>query len=202
MGGITAGLRERKPDLPYFGSSIQGPYPQEAPFTISELEEIYPAASAKSKTDEGFKERAHEATLRLQQGYAPYRAIWKHIIQVSVTDLRKNYHSLNVDFDLWKGESDADPYIPKLIEILESKGMLKESQGALVVEVARDTDTKEIPPCLIRKSDGAALYATSDLGTIIEREEAFHPDLCNYVEDTGEEIHFLQVFLLHKMAGI
>ena len=202
MGLIIEELRDRKPDLPYFDSSFQGPYPQEAPFTISELEEIYPAASAKSKTDEVFKERAHEATLRLQQGYAPYRAIWKHIIQVSVTDLRKNYHSLNVDFDLWKGESDADPYIPKLIEILESKGMLKESQGALVVEVARDTDTKEIPPCLIRKSDGAALYATSDLGTIIEREEDFHPDRYIYVVDKRQEMHFIQVFRVAKMAGI
>ena len=201
MGLIIEELRDRKPDLPYFDSSFQGPYPQEAPFTISELEEIYPAASAKSKTDEVFKERAHEATLRLQQGYAPYRAIWKHIIQVSVTDLRKNYHSLNVDFDLWKGESDADPYIPKLIEILESKGMLKESQGALVVEVARDTDTKEIPPCLIRKSDGAALYATSDLGTIIQREEDFKPDAYIYVADKRQELHFTQVFRVARKAG-
>lgn len=202
MGLIIEELRDRKPDLPYFDPSFKGPYPSEPPFTISELEDIYPSASAKSKVDEAFKARAHEATLRLQQGYEPFRAIWRHIIQVSVTDLKKNYHSLNVDFDLWKGESDADPYIPRLIEILENKGLLKESQGALVVEVAKDTDTKEIPPCLIRKSDGAALYATSDLGTIIEREEDFHPDRYIYVVDKRQEMHFIQVFRVAKMAGI
>ena len=202
MGLIIEELRDRKPELPYFDPNHTGPYPEEAPFTISELEEIYPAASAKSKTDEAFKDRAHEATLKLQQGYEPFRAIWRHIIRVSVSDLKKNYQSLDVTFDLWKGESDADPYIPKLIEILEGKGLLKESQGAMVVEVARDTDTKEVPPCLIRKSDGAALYATSDLGTIIEREEDFHPDRYIYVVDKRQEMHFIQVFRVAKMAGI
>ena len=202
MGLIIEELRDRRPELPYFDPNHTGPYPEEAPFTISELEEIYPAASAKSKTDEAFKDRAHEATLKLQQGYEPFRAIWRHIIRVSVSDLKKNYQSLDVTFDLWKGESDADPYIPKLIEILEGKGLLKESQGAMVVEVARDTDTKEVPPCLIRKSDGAALYATSDLGTIIEREEDFHPDRYIYVVDKRQEMHFIQVFRVAKMAGI
>ena len=202
MGLIIEELRDRKPELPYFDPNHTGPYPEEAPFTISELEEIYPAASAKSKTDEAFKDRAHEATLKLQQGYEPFRAIWRHIIRVSVSDLKKNYQSLDVTFDLWKGESDADPYIPKLIEILEGKGLLKESQGAMVVEVAKDTDTKEVPPCLIRKSDGAALYATSDLGTIIEREEDFHPDRYIYVVDKRQEMHFIQVFRVAKMAGI
>ena len=198
MGLIIEELRDRKPELPYFDPNHTGPYPEEAPFTISELEEIYPAASAKSKTDEAFKDRAHEATLKLQQGYEPFRAIWRHIIRVSVSDLKKNYQSLDVTFDLWKGESDADPYIPKL----EGKGLLKESQGAMVVEVAKDTDTKEVPPCLIRKSDGAALYATSDLGTIIEREEDFHPDRYIYVVDKRQEMHFVQVFRVAKMAGI
>ena len=202
MGLIIEELRDRKPELPYFDPNHTGPYPEEAPFTISELEEIYPAASAKSKTDEAFKDRAHEATLKLQQGYEPFRAIWRHIIRVSVSDLKKNYQSLDVTLDLWKGESDADPYIPKLIEILEGKGLLKESQGAMVVEVAKDTDTKEVPPCLIRKSDGAALYATSDLGTIIEREEDFHPDRYIYVVDKRQEMHFVQVFRVAKMAGI
>ena len=202
MGLIIEELRDRRPELPYFDPNHTGPYPEEAPFTISELEEIYPAASAKSKTDEAFKDRAHEATLKLQQGYEPFRAIWRHIIRVSVSDLKKNYQSLDVTFDLWKGESDADPYIPKLIEILEGKGLLKESQGAMVVEVAKDTDTKEVPPCLIRKSDGAALYATSDLGTIIEREEDFHPDRYIYVVDKRQEMHFVQVFRVAKMAGI
>ncbi len=202
MGLIIEELRDRKPELPYFDESYTGEFPVEAPFTISELEEIYPAASAKSKEDEAFKERAHQATLQLQNGYAPFRAIWKHIINVSVTDLKKNYSNLDVTFDLWKGESDAEPYIPKLYEILKDKGLAYESQGALVVDVAQETDTKEIPPCLIRKSDGAALYATSDLGTIIQREEDFRPDRYIYVVDKRQDMHFVQVFRVAKKAGI
>ena len=123
MGLIIEELRDRKPELVYFDESYTGEYPEEAPFTIGELEEIYPAASAKSKEDEAFKERAHQATLKLQNGYAPFRAIWNHIIRVSVTDLKKNYNNLNVTFDLWKGESDAEPYIPKLINLLTEKGL-------------------------------------------------------------------------------
>ena len=170
MGLIIEELRDRKPELAYFDESYTGEYPKEAPFTIGELEEIYPAASAKSKTDEEFSARAHEATLKLQNGYAPYRAIWNHIIDVSVTDLKKNYGNLNVTFDLWKGESDAQDYIPGLIKELEDRKLAYESQGALVVDIAEPGDSKELPPCIIRKSDGAALYSTSDLGTILERE--------------------------------
>ncbi len=138
MGLIIEELRDRKPELPYFNESFQGEYPKDAPFTITELEEIYPAASLKSKEDEAFSKRAHEATLKLQNGYAPYRAIWQHIIHVSVADLKMNYGSLNVTFDLWKGESDAEPYIPQVIEELTEKGLAYESQGALVVDVAME----------------------------------------------------------------
>ena len=201
MGLIIEELRDRKPELVYFDESYTGPFPEEAPFTISELEEIYPAASAKSKVDEAFKERAHQATLKLQTGYAPFRAIWKHIMQVSVTDLKKNYGNLNVSFDLWKGESDADPYIPDLIADLQAKGLAYESQGALVVDIAEATDSKELPPCIVRKSDGAALYATSDLGTIIEREKLYHPAAYIYVADIRQQLHFTQVFRVAKKAG-
>ena len=176
MGLIIEELKERQPELPYFDESYSGEYPSEAPFTISELEEIYPAASAKSKADEAFKARAQEATFKLQSGYAPYRAIWRHIMNVSLADLKKNYANLNVEFDLWKGESDAQPYIPDMIDSLIEKGLAYESQGALVVDIAEETDSKELPPCIIRKSDGAALYATSDLATIVEREKDFQPD--------------------------
>ena len=196
MGLIIEELRDRKPELPYFDENYTGEYPAEAPFTISELEEIYPAASGKSKVDEAFKERAHQATLKLQKGYPPFRAIWKHIMNVSVADLKKNYSNLNVDFDLWKGESDAEPYIQKMIDTLEAQGLVHESQGALVVDVAEESDTKEIPPCLIRKSDGASLYATSDLATIVEREEDFKPDRYIYVVDKRQAIR------VAKKAGI
>ena len=202
MGLIIEELRERKPDLVYFDESYTGEYPEEAPFTISELEEIYPAASGKSKVDEAFKERAQNATFRLQNGYAPYRAIWKHIMAVSLADLKKNYSNLNVEFDLWKGESDAQPYIPALIDDLVEKGLAYESQGALVVDIAEEGDSKELPPCIVRKSDGAALYATSDLATIIEREQDFHPDRYIYIADKRQDLHFTQVFRVAKKAGI
>lgn len=201
MGLIIEELRDRKPELCYFDENYTGEYPAEAPFTISELEEIYPTASGKAKVDEVFKERAHIATLKLQQGYPPFRAIWKHILAVSVTDLKKNYGNLNVTFDLWKGESDADPYIPGLIQDLQEKGLAYESQGALVVDITEEGDSKELPPCIVRKSDGAALYATSDLGTIIEREKLYSPDAYIYVTDMRQQLHFTQVFRVAKKAG-
>lgn len=202
MGLIIEELRERKPELVYFDQSFEGNYPGEAPFTIEELEEIYPAASKRAKEDDSFSRRAHDATLKLQNGYAPYRAIWNHILAVSVADLKMNYESLDVTFDLWKGESDAQPYIPGLIKDLVERGIAHESQGALVVDIAMPGDLKELPPCIIKKSDGAALYSTSDLGTLIEREKEYQPDWYIYITDKRQELHFLQVFRVAKMAGI
>ena len=202
MGLIIEELRDRKPELVYFDESFVGPFPQEAPFTISELEEIYPAASAKSKADEVFKERAHQATLKLQRGYAPFRAIWQHIMAVSVADLKKNYANLNVDFDLWKKESDAQPYIPDMVEDMKKRGFAYEDQGALVVDVKEESDTKEIPPCMLLKSDGASLYTTTDLATIVERMKLFQPDEILYVVDKRQELHFIQVFRCARKTGL
>ena len=206
MGLIIEELHDRQPELVYFDETFQGEYPEEAPFTISELEEIYPTASAKAKekteAGEAFKERAQEATFKLQNGYKPYRAIWNHIMNVSLADLKKNYDNLKVYFDLWKGESDAQPYIPGLINDLIEKGLAYEREGALVVDVAQEGDAKEYPPCIVRKSDGASLYATSDLATIIEREKEYQPDRYIYVVDKRQELHFVQVFRVAKKAGI
>ena len=202
MGLIIEELRNRQPELPYFDDCFNGEYPAEAPFTISELEEIYPAASARSKEDEVFKERAQQATMLLQQGYAPYYALWKHILNVSIVDLKKNYTNLNVDFDLWKGESDAQPYIPAMVQELIDTGLAYESQGAMVVDVQEETDTKEYPPCIVRKSDGAALYATSDLATLVEREKLYMPNRYIYLADKRQEMHFTQFFRVAKKAGI
>ena len=202
MGLIITELQERKPDLPYFDESFTGEYPSEAPFTISELEEIYPCASKKSKEDAAFKEKAHEATLKLQSGYAPYTALWKHIMNVSKIDLKKNYDNLNVEFDLWKGESDAQPYIPGLIQDLIDKGLAYESQGALVVDIAEEGDSKERPPCIVRKSDGAALYATSDIATLVQREQDFQPNKYVYLADKRQDLHYTQFFRVAKKAGI
>ena len=202
MGLIITELKARKPELPYFDESFTGEYPQDAPFTVSELEEIYPTASGKSKEDPAYKEAALEATLRLQSGDRGYRALWKHIIAVSVADLKKNYSNLDVEFDLWKGESDADPLIPGLVNRLKESGLAYESQGALVVDVKEDTDTKEMPPCIILKSDGAALYATTDLATIVDRMENLHADSLIYLADKRQEMHFVQVFRVAKKAGL
>ena len=194
MGLIITELKHRQPDLPYFDKDHTGQYPKEAPFTISELEEIYPMASAKSKEDEAFKAEAMEATKLLQDGDKGYRALWHHILNVSVNDLKKNYKNLNVDFDLWRGESDVHEVIPGMVDYMKQHGYAHESQGALVVDVAEETDTKEIPPCMILKSDGASLYNTTDLATIEQRMEEFKPDGLIYVVDKRQELYFTQVF--------
>ena len=194
MGLIITELKERKPDLPYFDESFTGDYPTEPPFTISQLEEIYPAASAKSKEDAAYKERAMEATFKLQNGVRGYRALWQHILNVSVTDLKKNYKKLHVDFDLWNGESDVHEVIPGMVEYMKKEGYAHESEGALVVDVKEETDTKEIPPCMILKSDGASLYNTTDLATIKDRMEHIVPDHIIYVVDKRQELYFTQVF--------
>ncbi|MBH1940160.1 arginine--tRNA ligase [Mobilitalea sibirica] len=194
MGLVIAELKRRKPELVYFDEAYTGEYPKDAPFTISELEEIYPAASEYSKSNPEFKEEAKNITYQLQNGHKGYSAIWNHILEVSVSDLKEIYKTLNVDFDLWKKESDALPYISDMINYFKENNFTRVSEGALVVDVKEETDTKEIPPCLILKSDGAALYQTTDLATIIERMKLFSPDQIIYITDKRQELHFEQVF--------
>ena len=202
MGLIIVELKERKPDLVYYDESYTGEYPKEAPFTISELEEIYPTASKKSKEDEAFREAAMEATSQLQAGRRGYRALLAHLLDVSVTDLKKNYDNLNVSFELWKGESDAQPYIPDMVQMMKDKGFAYMSEGALVVDVKEDTDTKEIPPCIILKSDGASLYSTTDLATIVMRMQDYNPDAIIYLTDQRQSMHFVQVFRCARKTGL
>lgn len=194
MGLIIYELQLRQPELPYFDDSYTGEYPKEAPFTITELEEIYPTASGKSKEDPEYKEKAMEATFKLQSGVRGYRALWNHIMKVSVADLKRNYDNLNVHFELWKGESDVQELIPGMVEYMKDGGYAYISEGALVVDVKEETDTKEIPPCMILKSDGAALYNTTDLATIWERMEEIKPDKLIYLTDKRQELYFEQVF--------
>ena len=202
MGLVVTELKKRKPELPYFDDQFEGEYPEESPFTITELEEIYPTASAYAKEHEDYKEEALQATFLLQNGHRGYTAIWKHIMNVSVADLKKNYGALNVEFDLWKGEADAQPYIPEMVEYMKKEGYAHIDQGALVVDVKEENDTKEIPPCMILKSDGAALYDTTDLATLIEREKLYHPDEVIYLADKRQELHFVQVFRCAKKTKI
>lgn len=202
MGLIITELKVRKPELPYFDENFEGEYPKEAPFTISELEEIYPCASGKSKEDAEYKKAAQTATFELQNGYRGYTALWKHIISVSVADLRKNYDNLNVHFDLWKGESDAQPYIADMIKKFVDDGIAHESQGAIVVDIAEEGDSRELPPCIVQKSDGAANYETSDLATLIEREKLYSPKSYIYLADKRQDLHYTQFFRVAKKSGI
>ncbi|MCQ2506815.1 MAG: arginine--tRNA ligase [Lachnospiraceae bacterium] len=202
VGLVIAMLQERKPDLIYFDDNYEGEYPEEAPFTVSDLEEMYPAASARKKTDEEFSQRAHDNTVKLQDGHRGFRAIWKHIFDVSVADIKKNYEKLNVSFDLWKGESNAQPYIEDMINEMVASGLAYESEGALVVDIREEGDSKEFPPCIVRKSDGASIYQTTDLATLVEREKLYHPDRVIYVVDKRQSLHFTQVFRTARKAGI
>ena len=202
MGLIITELQERQPELPYFDPDYTGDYPAEPPFTLSDLEEIYPAASAKKKVDQDFAARAHTATFELQQGRRGYRAIWQHIMNISIPDLRRIYDSLDVHFEKWLGESDADPYISAMIQDLKDRGFAVESEGALVFPVAEETDKKEVPPCILVKSDGAAIYATTDLATMVQRMQDWNPDKILYVTDKRQALHFEQIFRAAHRSGI
>ena len=202
MGLIITELQERKPDLCYFDESFTGEYPAEPPFTLAELEEIYPAASAKKKVDEDFADRAHTATFELQSGRRGYRAIWQHIMKMSVTDMTRIYDNLDVHFESWLGESDADPFIPAMVEDFKAKGLAVQSEGAWVIPVAEESDKKEVPPCILVKSDGSAIYATTDLATMVQRMQDFKPDEMFYVTDKRQSLHFEQVFRAARKGGI
>lgn len=202
MGLIITELKEREPELVYFDESYNGDYPKEPPFTLSELEELYPTASAKSKEDAQYKKSAMEATYELQSGRRGYHALWQHIMDVSVPDLKENYKKLDVDFDLWKGEADVQDLIPDMVEYMKKEGYAYISEGALVVDVKEETDTKEIPPCMILKSDGASLYNTTDLATIIDRMKEYHPDRMIYVADKRQNLYFEQVFRCARKTAL
>lgn len=202
MGMVISEVKRRNPSLPYFDDSFTGEYPKEAPFTIDELEEIYPAANKLCKSDDAAMEEARKATAELQDGKRGYVALWKHIINVSVADLKKNYGDLNVEFDLWNGESDSQKYIGPMVEMLKEKGFPYESEGALVIDVAEPSDTHPVPPFILLKSDGASLYSTTDLATILERVEKYDPDEIIYVVDKRQGLHFEQVFRCAKKTGI
>ncbi len=201
MGLIIAELQERQPKLPYFDPDFTGEYPAEPPFTLSDLEEIYPTASAKKK-DPAFAEKAHVATFELQQGRRGYRAIWNHIMGISLPDLKRIYDHLDVHYEKWLGESDADPYIPGMVEDLKNRGLAVLSEGAWVVPVAEEGDKKEVPPMILVKSDGSAIYATTDLATILQRMQDWKPEKMLYVTDKRQNLHFEQVFRAAKKSGI
>jgi arginyl-tRNA synthetase len=202
MGQLIAELAVRRPDLPYFDPSDRSPYPKDSPVSMDDLEELYPAAAAACKADPGRLDAARLATAELQAGRPGYRALWQHFHDVSAVGLKREFASLGVVFDAWKGESDADPLIPDMIERLKEDRFAIMDEGALIVPVAEEGDTKEVPPLILLKSDGAVLYGTTDLATIVDRVREHDPDLMLYVVDQRQHSHFEQVFRGAHKTGL
>lgn len=202
MGLVIAEYMERHPDWACFKSDFNPETDLLPELDANELNEIYPYASGKSKENEEFKAKAHEITAQLQKKHTGYYALWKKIVSASVADAKKSYDKLGVSFDYWYGESDADDYIDELVDILTEKGLLYESDGAMVVDVEEETDKITMPPVIIKKADGSNIYATTDLATIIQRCKDFNPDKIWYVTDKRQALHFTQVFRCAKKAGI
>ena len=213
MGLVIEELKFRHPDWPYFNENFEGEYPKEALFTVSDLEEIYPCASSKTKVSENateeekikaneFKENARKNTAYLQEKKKGYYDLWKKIVEISVKDLKENYKKLDVEFDLWLGESDSQKYVKQMVEKMQKLGIIYESNGAMVVDVQEPTDTTEINPCMVLKTGGVSCYQTTDLATIMQRQIDFDPNEIIYVVDKRQELHFIQVFRCARKSEI
>jgi arginyl-tRNA synthetase len=202
MGMLITEIKHQHPDLPYFDPAEQGPYPEESPVTIADLERLYPLAAARCKESPADLEEARRATAELQAGRPGYRALWQHFIDVSIAEMKRDFGSLGVTFDLWLGEAAVNDLIAPMVADLKAKGVAVESQGAVVVPVAEEDDKNEIPPLILLKSDGAVMYGTTDLATIEHRRQEVHPDLILYVVDQRQHLHFEQVFRAAHKAGI
>jgi len=202
MGMLISELEIRRPDLSYFDATLTGPYPIESPVTLVELEEMYPKASGDCKADPARLERARQATAELQDGRPGYRAVWQHFFDISVDAMKRDYGNLGVYFDLWKGEACVNDLIPPMVDDMKKMGVAIEDKGALIVPVKEETDKQDIPPLILIKSDGAAMYGTTDLATIVDRVSCQNPDRSIYVVDHRQSLHFLQVFRAAIKAGI
>lgn len=201
MGQLISELELRQPDLPYFGEDAEGPFPSEPPISLKDLEDMYPTASAACKTDPARADIARKATKALQDGRPGYRALWRHFVNLSVAAMKQDYADLGVEFDLWKGEADADPLIPELTDDLEKRKIIELSDGAKIIRVARDDDNKEMPPIIFVNSEGAVGYHATDIATIMDRKRKMNPDRILYVVDARQRLHFEQVFRAVDLAG-
>ena len=202
MGLVMLEIKKRHPELPYFDPDFKGEYPTESPVTAKDLAEIYPYASNKSKEDEEYLKEALDITLKLQTGDPGYTALWKHVRATSVEDIKSTYDLLNTSFDLWEGEADADKEIPELVDYLESNNYTEMSEGAEVIFVNEPDDKKEIPPFMIKKSNGGVLYDTTELATIYSRIKRFKIDEIIYLTDSRQELHFVQAFRAARKCKI
>ena len=202
MGMLISEIAIRQPDLPYFDERFDGPYPTDSPVTLEELEALYPTAAADCKADPERLEAARQATAELQRHRPGYQALWRHFMDVSVAGMRADFGDLGVHFDLWKGEADVHDLIAPMVERLRREGTAEESEGALVISVAEEGDKSEIPPLILLKSDGGAMYGTTDLATIMDRVQIYDPDLILYVVDQRQSLHFEQVFRSARRSGL
>lgn len=202
MGLVMLELKKRYPDWVYFKDNYDGEYPLECPITNDDLEKLYPIASLKAKEDESYLQEAREITTLLQNKDKGYYELWKQIVKISVDEIKKTYDKLNISFDLWKGESDADQYIPDVINYLKEKNLVHESEGSLVMDVSMENDTCTIPPILLIKSNGAVSYELTDLATLWERVKLYNLDEIWYVVDNRQSLHFEQVFRAAYKSGI
>ena len=202
IGMLVSEIEALQPDLPYFDSTLTGPYPADSPVTLADLERLYPQAAAACKADPARLEGARQATAALQAGRPGYRALWRHFMDVSIAAMKRDFGSLGVSFELWKGEADVNDLIDPMVEGFRAAGVLESSDGALVIHVAEDGDKAEIPPLIVKKSDGAVMYGTTDLGTIVDRVQSIDPDISLYVVDQRQHLHFEQVFRAARRAGI
>ena len=202
MGQLITELMREKPGLAYFDAAQTGPYPATSPVTMDDLEVLYPRASAACKADPARLEEARKATAELQAGRPGYRALWQHFRNVSFEGVRREFSALGVEFEWWKGESDVDHIVAPMVADLKARGFAEESEGALVVRIAEPTDKKELPPLIVQKSDGAALYETTDLATIVDRVRTVDPDLILYVVGQPQHDHFEKVFRGARKTGL
>lgn len=202
IGLVMLEIKKRNPNLPYFDETFQGDYPEESPVTNDDLMELYPYASNKAKEDETYMEEARIMTAKFQEGEKGLTALWNHIMQVSKQDIKRIYDRLNTTFEVWEGESDGYKYLPEMMEYLEKRNIIEESEGAKIIDVAESTDNHTIPPLLLFKSNGSASYETTDLVCIWERIKQYNPDEIWYLTDTRQELHFEQVFRAAKKSKI
>ena len=202
MGMVIYAVWEKNPNLVYFDENYTGEYPSQPPFTMDELKVMYPNISQRAKTDEVLHEKVKKITYDLQQGRRGYVALWKQIIEVSKKSIKQDYDKLNAHFDLWLGESDSKNYQDEVVDYVIKNGYSRVSDGATIVDVAQEGDKTEIPPFMLLNSAGSALYSTTELATIVQRDREFGVDKILYVVDNRQELHFVQVFRCVKKINI
>ncbi len=200
-GMVIYEMKERYPNLNYFHEPVIGEY-DELPITVEDLQEIYPVASEKAKNNEEVMEEVRKIAMDIEEGHPHYTVLWNKIKELSMKDIKNIYDRLNTTFDLYEGESDCYPYIPEVVKILKEKNLLRESEGAMVVDVKEETDTEPMPPLVVLKGNGGTVYQTRELATILSREKRFAPDEIWYFADNRQELYFKQVFRVAKKAGL